>query len=194
MWNFWKKRVKEPPELISVDWPIEPYKSIGPIRLGMTIEEVRKTMNCEFRSFKKHPIDEFPTDEFSTRGAFVYYKPPGICEGVELAQFGNPSPMPVILGQRLLGVPFSVLLAWFRERDPDIEVDGDGLVCRKYGIGLYADGVEPDLAVEAVGLFEEGYWDPAKMAIVEAKMRAYYAALLEEPSLMRGKTRNEGSS
>ena len=113
--------------------PILPYEGVGPIRLGMSQGEAREVMACEFKSFKRTPDSEMPLDEFLDWGIYVNYRMPGICEAIEICSPANPT----WRKYRLLGIPFDQLVDYFRREDPAVEVDGDGLTSRLFGIGLY---------------------------------------------------------
>jgi len=135
---------------------IEPYVGAGPVRLGTTIEQVRQSVGAEVTTFKKAPTDEMGTDAFDSVGLHVYYKPPGVCEALELMAPADPT----FRGRKLLGQPFSQMLKWFRQLDPAVEVDDAGLTSREFGIALYASAAKkrPSLPVEGVLVFERGYY------------------------------------
>lgn len=137
---------------------IEPYVGVGPIRLGMTREEVQ-TMIVAPREPAMHRGREKPGDFFPTLGIFVDYRAPGVCEFVEFARDSPCSP--TLQGQVFLGQPYRVARAWFEAYDPDLETGGAGLISRQFGIALYASAAEkvPDESVEAVAVFEKGYYD-----------------------------------
>ena len=135
---------------------IEPYVGVGPIRLGMTREEVH-TVILEERAPAMHRGREKPGDFFPTLGLFVDYRAPGVCEFVEFA-----GPLsPTFQNQTFLGQPYRLARAWFEARDPDLETDGAGLTSKRFGIALYAGSAEkePDEPVEAIAVFEKGYYD-----------------------------------
>lgn len=130
---------------------------IGPIRLGMTREEVRRALGVPFTGFWKAPSSEAPTDAFDEIPVHVHYDISYRCEAVEVADPGAAT----FLGEELLGRPFEEVLAWLRGLDPDLEVDADGLTSRELGLGLYAPGnnKETGIPVEAVIVFADGYYE-----------------------------------
>ncbi|MBW4630872.1 MAG: hypothetical protein KME30_02880 [Iphinoe sp. HA4291-MV1] len=139
---------------------IEPYKGIGAIKLGMTTEEVRDILvssGGKLETFMKTPTSEMPTDCFDNLGIHVSYKKPGICEAVELFEPAEP----VFMGKTLLEIKFSELEQWFQEIDDEVEIDDTGLISYKFGIGLYSPyaSEDPEESVEAVIVFEYGYYD-----------------------------------
>lgn len=136
-------------------YEIEPYVGIGPIRLGMTREEVHALMLAE-REPALHRGSEKPGDFFPTLGLFVDYRAPGVCEFIEFA-----GPLsPTFQEQTILGQPYRQARAWFETADPECEMNGTGLTSKRFGIALYAESAEkaPDAPVEAVALFEKGYY------------------------------------
>jgi hypothetical protein len=136
---------------------IDPYFGVGPIKLGMSAEEVRTALGLPFKTFKKTPTALMPTDVFHGVGIYVYYKTPGVCEAVEMA---NPAD-PVLHGMSFMAKPLSEVSAWLESRDAKIVINDSGLTSLKYGIGLYAPHAakQPDDPVEAVIVFERGYYD-----------------------------------
>lgn len=130
---------------------------IGPIRLGMTREEVRRVLGVPYKSFMKTPFSRVPTDAFDEILVHVYYNLSDRCEAVEVFDPGTAT----FLGEELVGRPFELVLAWMRALDPDLEVDADGLRSRELGLGLYAPGnnEETGLPVEAVIVFVDGYYE-----------------------------------
>jgi hypothetical protein len=142
----------------AVVYEIEPYVGVGPIRFGMTREQVHATIVGE-RKPTLHRGREKPGDFFPALELFVDYRAPGICEFVE---FALSSPLsPTLQNQAFLGQSYRVARAWFEASDPDLETHGAGLISKRFGIALYAGSAEkePDEPVEAVAVFEKGYYD-----------------------------------
>lgn len=139
-------------------YEIEPYVGVGPIRLGMTREEIHTTI-VEERELTMHRGREKPGDFFPALGLFVDYRAPGICELVEFALSDPLSP--TFQNQAFLSQSYRLARAWFEASDPDLETDGAGLISKRFGIALYAGSAEkePDESVEAVAVFEKGYYD-----------------------------------
>lgn len=142
---------------LDIKLEIKPCQGIAGIRFGMTPIEVRAALGATVRSFQKTPTDEFATDAFDTLGIQVFYKQPGLCEAIELASPANPT----LQGKMLIGCPFNELCEWLRTIDPTLEVDETGLTSHHLGLGLYAPFVSesPNLPVEGVILFEQGYYE-----------------------------------
>lgn len=140
-----------------MEFEIEPYGGVGPVRLGMTIQEVRHALGEEPTTTSKSDTG-IPSDLFSTRGILVHYREPGISEAVE---FGDPTTSPTYQGQRLLSRPFEELQAWFESLDPGAQTEADGLTSYKLGVGLYAPSAlkDPNEPVQGVIVFDHGYYE-----------------------------------
>ena len=139
-------------------YEIAPYVGVGPIRLGMTREEVHATIVEEPKP-APHRGREKPGDFFPALALSVDYRAPSTCEFVE---FALTSPLvPTFQNQAFLGQPYRVARALFEAADPDLETDGAGLISRRFGIALYAGSAakEPDWPVEALAVFAKGYYD-----------------------------------
>lgn len=135
---------------------IKPLIGIGDLRFGMSVDEARAALGPGFRSFKRSPLSTFPGDSWREEGVFVYYAPPGILEAVEVSQ---PS-QAILMDVDLLTLSFSATDKLIRELDPMVDADEDGLTSRKLGIGVYApDADEPQVPVQGVIVFQEGYYD-----------------------------------
>jgi len=152
-------------------YEIEPYEGIGPIRLGMTREEIRAIFLEEDRkpATMKRGSDKQPADYYPTLGLFVYYRAPGVCEFVQMfgppptfftrgpSSFQGPIFLPTFQGRTLLGRPYRQTLAWLRKRDPATTEDGLSL---HLGMALYNGSVDGHLnRVESVSIFVKGYYD-----------------------------------
>lgn len=135
---------------------IEPYVGVGPIRLGMTRDEVRCVLPVPAERFQKFR-DAPPLYRVRNPSLMVHYDANDICEAVELALPGSPT----LLGRELLGQSFEALRDWFEQQDPDIGVDGDGLISKKLGVSLYAPASsgKPHPPVEGVIVFRRGYYE-----------------------------------
>jgi len=137
--------------------PILSYEGVGPIKFGMTQDEVRIAVGTEYKSFVKSPYSKMPTDNFVGKGIHVYYKPSGFCEAVEMFSPANPT----FRGYRLMGLPFSGLLDYFKKEDTQIKIDSLGLTSDLLGIGLYVPDLDEsdESAIKGVIVFEKGYYD-----------------------------------
>ncbi|HXB57972.1 MAG TPA: hypothetical protein VNU95_00295 [Candidatus Acidoferrales bacterium] len=135
---------------------IEPYVGIGPIKFGMTIDEVRNFIKDPPKSFLKGPASTIPTDAFDGLGLHVFYKKPGVCNAVEMFLPASPT----FQGQRLIKRSFNESLSWLQNMDDAVKVDQCGATSFKFGIGLYAPEIKEDdsAPIEAVIVFERDYY------------------------------------
>ncbi len=143
-------------------WEVEPHSGVGPIRFGMTRDEVRQAVGTEVREFRRWK-EKVASDYFESLGIFVYYRPPGLCEAVKFARRSiiKGATAPVFATETFLGKPYRTMRQWFEERDPLLVTDGAGLTSRALGMGLYAASAEksPDEPVESLIVFETGYYE-----------------------------------
>jgi hypothetical protein len=135
---------------------IQPGIGVGPIRFGMTVDEVRKAMGLPFCVFSKTVDSSFPTDAFDEAGVHVYYKAFGICEAVEL--WGDAE---VFVGSyQLLRIDCLNARAILRSIDPDCVLDENGITSTALGVSVSCSGPVDDSSAwtEAVLVFEPGYY------------------------------------
>ncbi|MGD6849146.1 hypothetical protein [Rossellomorea aquimaris] len=133
------------------------YESIGPIKLGMTRDQIRSVLNSKVTEFKKTQWDENTTDSFDELGIHVFYKAGHICEAVEVSEPANPT----FNGNKLVGIPFKQVRQFLQKYDKDLSIDTDGIISEVLGISLYIDGVDDEEKeqVQSVMFFEKGYYD-----------------------------------
>jgi len=136
--------------------PIIPYESVGPIRFGMTREDVRKTLALPYTSFRKSQESKTTSDAFDDEGIYVYYRESETVEAVEMALPAHP----ILKGVELLGRPYRDVSAFIESLDPGTTKDDSGLTSFKLGAGLYAPGAakEPIEPVESVIVFDKDYY------------------------------------
>jgi hypothetical protein len=136
-----------------MDFSIIPYEGVGPIRLGMTREEVRSTVGIEVREFWKSLDSEYPVDEFESLGFHVYYRRPGVCEFIEMWKGSNPT----LLGESLLGRTYEHVTRWIETLDDHVDYS-DGIVSHALGISFNFEPVHSVRISASVGVFEKGYY------------------------------------
>jgi hypothetical protein len=139
---------------------INSYVGVGPILFGMTAEEVRSTLGCAYKEFKRTPISKTITDAFQPLGIFVCYTIDRKCNAVEMARPAQA----FYAGHELLRDSFDKAFELMRGFDPEVSSRDDGLTSFALGIGLYAPGCRKDrlLPVESVIAFQRGYYDAKK--------------------------------
>ena len=134
---------------------LEPYRGVGPLRLGMTKPEIHSLFGDRAETFQK--ADERVPSDIIDNSVLVYYDDNGRVEAIELAAPQRPT----LDGRQILGQPFSQVRAWLEALDPELEVDGAGAESRHVGISIYAPSAlkEPNEPVEAAMIFRRGYYD-----------------------------------
>lgn len=140
-----------------MQYEIVSYVGAGPIMLGMTREEVRKAINAPVHEFRKTPSDEYPADLFEGPGIEGEYRYPGV---YDLVGFSGPISL-TYQGESFLSKPYRAVQSWVEAIDPDVSLNGAGLISFQLGVAIYAPAAikEPDEPVEAVSIFERGYYD-----------------------------------
>jgi hypothetical protein len=142
-----------------MDFPIEPYVGVGPIRFGMSVSEVRSVLGGEVRTFRKGRFARGDTDAFLGWGIHVHYSATGICEAVEIGY----TTIPTFEGRPLLGRPFREVYELLRSYDPSLQLDDTGLTSYLLGIGIYMSSMKEeedwDADVQGVIVFTKGYYD-----------------------------------
>jgi hypothetical protein len=143
---------------------IRPYIGVGPILFGMTAEEVRSTLDCAYKEFKRGPFAKTITDSFQPIGVFVCYNVERKCNAIEM---GRPA-QPFYAGHELLSDSFEKASELMLGFDPEVVFRDDGFTSFALGIGMYAPSCRKDrlLPVESVIAFQRGYYDTKKIVVV----------------------------
>ena len=138
-----------------MEYEIKSYVGVGPIRFGMTPEQVRHALQSDFERAKKSSSD-IPSDFFKSLGIFVDYRSPGNCQA---AEFAGPAP-PTFEGRRLLKRPYDEVERWIKTLDPDVLMNDAGFRSEKFGWGVYAPSAnkEPHFPIEGVIVFDREYY------------------------------------
>jgi len=152
-------------EQMQMAYDIEPYVGVGPIRFGMTRDEVRAAVGAEVRAFRRDTQEGGPDDLFPTLGFFVYYGALRICAAVEFSRLASPT----LRGRGFFDRPYTVVRRWLRALDPTLAETLDGLRSYQLGIALSAPSAnelsddelieEDEVVLESVLAFERGYYE-----------------------------------
>jgi hypothetical protein len=148
---------------------IRPFMGVGPIDLGMSRNEVRKVVGAPVHTFKKTPVDDELTDAFRSLGVHVFYKRPGVCESIEF--YGPANPM--FNGVPILGSTLDNISRIFATQNVKVEKRRDAIVAHPLGFGVAAPKHQNGIISEVI-VFENGYYDPQRIADYEEKLRAFY--------------------
>jgi hypothetical protein len=145
-----------------VDFTIESYVAVGPLRFGVSVEHARSALPLPAKAFMKAPFSAFPTDNFASE-IRVHYRPPGIVTAVEVFVPARA----FFQGEGFLGHPYRTCLDWLRQRDPTLTEEAAGCTSRALGIGFSAPGAQkqPDDTVQGVIAFERGYYDHPEWSV-----------------------------
>jgi hypothetical protein len=130
---------------------INPYTSVGPLKLQMTSEEISAQLNKEPDRFRKHDDDVSLSDHYKNSGAFVYYNHNGKCNAIELVE----NSFHEIKGIHFLKMPAGKAKVTLNELDINLIDISDTFISNSLGISLNI----PDNRVESVLVFEKGYYD-----------------------------------
>jgi hypothetical protein len=130
-----------------MDYAIRPYDGIGPIKFGMTPEQVHEILGEPVKTFKKNSRN---TDDYRTIGFHVVYDEADACESITLFSPATPS----FQDQQLIDGSFKTLKTWFQSQGSTVQHYDCGMIFLKFGINLYATDYNPnsDNFVEAVSI------------------------------------------
>ena len=137
------------------EWDVLPYVGAGPLRFGMSTEEVESQLGPPTGLVPKG-TDEETVTSYDDLGLFVYVEEGRGCAALEM--WG--SVLPVLLGHHLLNEPFAALRDWFESADDEVELRTDGLRSTKFGVSLSVPAIkDPNAQTDGVLAFRRGYWD-----------------------------------
>lgn len=117
-----------------MDYTIYPFEGVGPIKFGMTPQQVREVVGEPDESFMKGE-SEFPTDVYDRLGFRIEYEYPGVCDEIWLLADGC---NPIFQGHELGGQTFEELKYWFQKLGTPVQHFGYGFTFLKFGIYLYS--------------------------------------------------------
>ena len=133
-----------------------PFEAIGPLRLGMTVEELQAAGNLECRRCGGFTERHLATVMVGDIAKAIITRN-GICVFLEVWLPMNP----VFQGRHVFRTPYPELHDWLAGLDPDLEPHSSGLISRNLGIGLWAPEHkdDPKLPPEFICTFERGYYE-----------------------------------
>jgi hypothetical protein len=140
-----------------MEFIIHPRQGIGPVRLGMSRQEIRTILSEPPDTFRRNKFSEVDTDYFVSIGIMADFDADDRCNFITAVSEARPT----FQNRPIVGVPHDQCETWFRQLDPGLEVADVGLTSRKLGICLYAPGVDERASspVECVHVFADGYYD-----------------------------------
>ena len=141
------------------NFEITPFVGVGAIRFGMTSREVQQLSLGAMSSFRRNLLEPLQSDQFEEFNLVVSYKLSG---GVEAVEFGKDANL-LFAGVKLFDQNVEQLKALLLTHDPNLEVDYDGFIAHKIGIGAYVLGADDEDGSPAelisIIVFEKGYYD-----------------------------------
>jgi hypothetical protein len=140
------------------EYEVRLHIGLGPIDLGMPREQVRSKIGVMPMVVSRMTL-KFPMDFFREAALQVEYGSDSRCISIQATSRATVW----FRENRLIGAPFEKMRSWFEAMDPAVSVDGAGLTSHALGIGLYAESAlkNPELPVEAVIVFVQGYYEKA---------------------------------
>jgi hypothetical protein len=165
-----------------MDYTIYPYEGVGPVRFGMTMQQVHEILGEPKRTIERPGNVTAFTDDYYSLGLHVLYGEDRNCNALQLFRPASP-----VLNKRFLlqEEPFSTLREWFSEQDGSAENREDGFKSFLYGIALY--GPYPSEPTKKIYVFERGHYDglAEKIAEFEVEYKRRRAAGLPIDDLLR---------
>ena len=119
---------------------IRPFDGVGPIRLGMSRQELRRLLGGEVEAFRKTQDSPTLSDYFNDYMAVAFYTPNDLLDAFEFSQ-GNVEWQ----GIQLMGRIGGEVLREMQQYSKQIEIDA-GVIFHDLGIALYVPswGTRPD--------------------------------------------------
>ncbi len=139
---------------------IEPYKSLGPICLGMSLEQVRSELGLKYIFNEKKTICGIhvrANDYFPEIGFKVQYNDSNKCIFIELDDRHD-----VIYKEYdIFKNSCEKFISTFEKEDKNLLIDSPTIISEKFGFGIYAQNLEEDKSVlpELFSIFERGYYN-----------------------------------
>lgn len=132
-------------------WTIDPYVGVGPLTFDLSRQDVRKSLNTEFQSFRRNSYSVGETDAFDKFGIFTSYDGNERLECVEA--IGDTE-------VQFMGIAFLEKSVFDVLQEPAIRklnyIYENGLyIFESGGFSLYVEGD----TIKSVGVFRRGYYD-----------------------------------
>lgn len=121
--------------------------SVGPIKCGMTRDEIRKILGERYDEFKKTEMSKAKTDAFDSLNLHVFYEESGVVKGVEF--FGGSEFY--LEGERVVGKSLEFVKSLLEGSGAELDFSSSGFIVHKSGLRFYVPDIyENDAIVEAV--------------------------------------------
>ena len=140
-----------------MDYTIYPYEGVGPIRFGMTPQQIHEILGEPDRVLPGYEA-KFPTDSYHKIAIHVDYDESGACD----ISLYDSDAKPIFREQVLFGQTFGELKPWFQSLKTDIQHYDSGLIFLKFGVSLYSPHYvfphrDPYSPVEVIGVSSHNY-------------------------------------
>lgn len=122
-------------------------KSVNGIPFGSARTKVRDALGNNFEEFKKSKYSKNTTDDFGT--CHVFYSSNDTMDAIEIFP-----EVTVYVNSTEISFEYPALIKWVRNLDPEAEEDSDGIVSKKFSIGVYA----PYQQVESILFGKQEYY------------------------------------
>lgn len=151
---------------------ITPFKSLGPIEFGMSMEAVDRVLGTKGEVFQPFEEGYHARVSYFDTGIMAEFRHPSECVSVEAS-----SPFEVIFrGRNLLEPTIAELQSWLSSLDANLEFV-EGLVSRELGVFvvLTAASQRPNEPPLTAGCFEKNYHE-----LADSEMEQFYLRKYEE--------------
>ncbi len=136
-----------------MELPLDPNMALEGLHLGSCKQAVRDFFQGGPQTFQRTPHSN-EGDYWPDLGVFAYYDDAEALEALELTAPARP----MLSGHTLTSLPFQKAKQLLQRLDHEVEIDSDGAISKKFGIGLWS-GAGAHGAVDAVIRFVPGYYD-----------------------------------
>jgi hypothetical protein len=147
-----------------------PHEGLGPVRFGMSAEEVHNA--CGSPSWRRgpQPFLPFTREEFEDYHFFVDFDAGGACRSIEV----YPGVRMMLNGVDIMAMSYGGLVRHIRQCGHAIVENADGFRCEELGLACYAPAhTEPDgseAQVESLFAHPRGYWAEVDVLVANDKL------------------------
>jgi hypothetical protein len=136
---------------------VRSFDGVGPLKLGMRRDEVRRELNGKVEEFRKGPNSPTLSDFFAETMMVAYYD---LEDRLEAVEFGDEL-VADWNGILLVGRPAKAIFDDVKQYSSKVEIDDDGVIFHDLGFGLYSPGwLEGDSEMnEGVIVFKRSYYE-----------------------------------
>ena len=132
---------------------IEPRKAVGPIRFGMSKDEVSRAFTYVYSSFFKSADSKVRADHVEVVGLIIHYDDAALVSYIEVTPPKYSKVRLELWGADVTGISMKGAFELFRERSPNFTRDHYGYDFPDLGLSLYSDqSLSEDDPVECIGV------------------------------------------